>query len=120
MPFPRASLVKNDPFLTALGRPNRETVSTSRQSQANLLQALELTNGEKFNAALKRGAQAWKAMYPVPEVLVKNMYWKALGREPRPNELVVAQKIIGKTPTTEGIQDLVWAISLHPEFQLIY
>jgi hypothetical protein len=44
--FPRASLVKNDPFLTALGRPNRETVSTSRTSQANLLQALELTNGD--------------------------------------------------------------------------
>src|SRR5690349_1767371 len=29
-PFARASLVKNDPFLTALGRPNRENVSTSR------------------------------------------------------------------------------------------
>ncbi|GAB4056402.1 hypothetical protein GCM10028810_72410 [Spirosoma litoris] len=120
MPFPRASLVKNDPFLTALGRPNRETVSTSRSSQANLLQALELTNGEKFNDALKRGAQQWKATYPTSDLLVKNLYWKALGREPKPNELAIAQKIVGKNPTTEGIQDLVWAISLHPEFQLIY
>ncbi|WP_460969785.1 DUF1549 domain-containing protein [Spirosoma migulaei] len=120
MPFPRASLVKNDPFLTALGRPNRETVSTSRSSQANLLQALELTNGEKFNDALKRGAQQWKATYPTSDALVKNLYWKALGREPKPNELAIAQKIVGKNPTTEGIQDLVWAISLHPEFQLIY
>ncbi|WP_210422483.1 DUF1549 domain-containing protein [Spirosoma sp. KCTC 42546] len=120
MPFPRASLVKNDPFLTALGRPNRETVSTSRSSQANLLQALELTNGEKFNDALKRGAQQWKATYPNSDALVKNLYWKALGREPKPNELAIAQKIVGKNPTTEGIQDLVWAISLHPEFQLIY
>ncbi|MCX6217514.1 DUF1549 domain-containing protein [Spirosoma sp.] len=120
MPFPRASLVKNDPFLTALGRPNRETVSTSRSSQANLLQALELTNGEKFNDALKRGAQQWKATYPTSDVLVRNLYWKALGREPRPNEMAVAQKIVGKSPSTEGIQDLVWAISLHPEFQLIY
>ncbi|GAB3031747.1 DUF1549 domain-containing protein [Spirosoma pulveris] len=120
MPFPRASLVKNDPFLTALGRPNRETVSTSRSSQANLLQALELTNGEKFNDALKRGAQQWKATYPTSDVLVRNLYWKALGREPKPNELAIAQKIVGKSPSTEGIQDLVWAISLHPEFQLIY
>src|SRR5690606_29028985 len=39
-PFTRASLVKNDAFLTALGRPNRENVSTSRSSQASLLQAL--------------------------------------------------------------------------------
>lgn len=120
MPFPRASLVKNDPFLTALGRPNRETVSTSRSSQANLLQALELTNGEKFNAAIRRGAQQWKATYPASDVLVKNLYWRALGREPKSKELAVAQKIIGKSLSTEGIQDLVWAISLHPEFQLIY
>ncbi|MDB5239464.1 MAG: hypothetical protein JWP57_89 [Spirosoma sp.] len=120
MPFPRASLVKNDPFLTALGRPNRETVSTSRSSQANLLQALELTNGEKFNDAIRRGAQEWKATYPASDVLVRNLYWKTLGREPKPKELMIAQKIVGKTPSTEGIQDLVWAISLHPEFQLIY
>ena len=120
MPFPRASLVKNDPFLTALGRPNRETVSTSRSSQANLLQALELTNGEKFNDAIKRGAQQWKATYPTSDVLVRNLYWKALGREPKPKELAIAQKIVGTNLSTEGIQDLVWAISLHPEFQLIY
>ncbi len=120
MRFVRAAVVKNDPFLTALGRPNRETVSTSRLSQANLLQALELTNGEKFNAALKRGAQRWKAQYPASDDLVKTLYWKALGREPKPGELATAQKIIGEKPTTEGIQDFVWAISLHPEFQLIY
>ena len=119
IPFPRASLVKNDPFLTALGRPNRETVSTSRISQANLLQALELTNGAKFNDALKRGAQIWKARYPSSDLLVKELYRKALGREPQPKELAVAEKIVGKTPSVEGIQDLVWAISLHPEFQLI-
>ena len=120
MQFARASLVKNDPFLTALGRPNRETVSTSRLSQANLLQALELTNGEKFNAALERGARRWKAKYPTSDALVKNLYWKALGREPRPAELATAQRIVGDKPTIDGIQDLVWAISLHPEFQLIY
>lgn len=120
MPFPRASMVKNDPYLTALGRPNRETVSTSRLSQANLLQALELTNGEQFNAALERGARRWKAKYPTSDALVKNLYWKALGREPKPNELATAQRIVGDKPNTEGIQDLVWALSLHPEFQLIY
>ncbi|GAB4000226.1 hypothetical protein GCM10028807_52570 [Spirosoma daeguense] len=120
VPFSRASLVKNDPFLTALGRPNRETVSTSRTSQANLLQALELTNGTTFNQALKYGAEIWKAKYPSSDVLVKELYRKSLGRDPQPKELAVAEKIVGKTPTVEGIQDLVWAMALHPEFQLIY
>lgn len=120
IPFTRAVLVKNDPFLTALGRPNRETVSTSRTSQANLLQALELTNGTKFNEALQRGAARWKAQYPATDTLIKHLYWKALGREPQPKELAIARQIVGATPRTEGIQDLVWAISLHPEFQLIF
>ena len=118
--FPRASLVKNDPFLTALGRPNRETVSTSRMSQANLLQALELTNGTTFNTALKTGAEKWKLTYSSPDSLVSDLYWKAFGRAPRPKELAVARKIVGDNLSLEGIQDLVWAITLHPEFQLIY
>ena len=120
IPFPRASLVINDPFMTALGRPNRETVSTSRNSQANLLQALELTNGTKFNSTLKNGAIKWQAKYPTSDLLVKELYRKSLGREPQPKELSVAQKIVGTKPSVEGIQDLVWAIALHPEFQLIY
>lgn len=120
IPFPRASLVKNDPFLTALGRPNRETVSTSRMTQANLLQALELTNGSKFTATLKSGAKKWKSMYPNSGTLVTALYKKAYGRQPQPQELSIAQKILGTKPNEESIEDLVWAVTLSPEFQLIF
>ncbi|NBW02394.1 MAG: DUF1553 domain-containing protein, partial [Cytophagia bacterium] len=119
IPFARASLVKNDPFLTALGRPNRENVSTSRISQANLLQALELTNGNKFNLSLRKGAEIWAQKYQTGESLVKALYLKALGREPSLKEVTLAVKYIGKKPSVEGIQDLVWAVTLLPEFQLI-
>lgn len=119
IPFARASLVKNDPFLTALGRPNRENVSTSRISQANLLQALELTNGNKFNLSLRKGAEIWAQKYQTGESLVKALYLKALGREPSIKEVTLAVKYIGKKPSVEGIQDLVWAVTLLPEFQLI-
>ena len=119
IPFARASLVKNDPFLTALGRPNRENVSTSRISQANLLQALELTNGNKFNLSLRKGAEVWAQKYQTGESLVKALYLKALGREPSLKEITLAVKYIGKKPSVEGIQDLVWAVTLLPEFQLI-
>jgi len=119
IPFARASLVKNDPFLTALGRPTRENVSTSRISQANLLQALELTNGNKFNLSLRKGAEVWVQKYQTGESLVKALYLKALGREPSLKEITLAVKYIGKKPSVEGIQDLVWAVTLLPEFQLI-
>ena len=120
LPFARAGFVKNDPFQTSLGRPNRETVSTSRTSQANLLQALELTNGSKFTATLKRGAKKWKVKYPTSDSLVTALYQRALGRNPLPKEMDVARKILGPKPSEEGIQDLVWAMALVPEFQLIY
>ncbi|TKT90409.1 DUF1549 domain-containing protein [Dyadobacter frigoris] len=120
IPFARAALVKNDPFLTSLGRPNRETVSTSRTSQANLLQALELTNGNKFTQTLKSGAKEWIVKYPTTDTLVTELYKRALGRNPVPKELAAARKILGTKPSEEGIQDLVWALTLVPEFQLIY
>lgn len=120
LPFARAGFVKNDPFQTSLGRPNRETVSTSRTSQANLLQALELTNGNKFTETLKRGAKEWKVKYPTSDSLVTALYRRALGRYPLPKEMEVARKILGPKPSEEGIQDLVWALALIPEFQLIY
>lgn len=120
VPFTRAALVKNDPFLTALGRPNRETVSTSRTSQANLLQALELTNGNKFMETLKKGAKEWRKKYPESDLLITALYRNALGRNPLPAELKAAKKILGPNPSEENIQDLVWAIALVPEFQLIY
>ena len=120
IPFARAALVKNDPFLTALGRPNRETVTTSRISQANLLQALELTNGVQFNDAIQRGAIRWREKYPDVVQMVRGVYRNTLGRLPGKEEEAIALKSLGQTPTPEATQDFIWAMALHPEFQLIY
>jgi uncharacterized membrane protein len=116
----RASLVINNGFLTALGRPNRETVSTGRESQANLLQALELTNGVRFNAALKKGAEKWRNNFPSTDRLVTEIYRKSLNRMPQTAELNIARKALGTNPSVDAIADLLWAIMLLPEFQLIY
>ena len=120
IPFARAALVENDGFQTALGRPNRETVSTSRASQASLLQALELTNGAKFNDAMKRGAAKWKNQYPQSEMLVKQVYRNTIGRLPDKAEEDIAVGALGRQPTEAKVQDFMWAMALHPEFQLIY
>ena len=110
----------NNSFLTALGRPNRETVSTSRESQANLLQALELTKGERLNDALKKGAENWKKKYRSADAIIKELYSKALNRAPNKKEFEVAKKALGNNPAPEAIEDLFWAVVLLPEFQIIY
>ncbi len=117
--FARAVFVANNPFLIALGRPNRENVTTGRESQANLLQALELTNGQRFNAMLKRGAIKWKSRYPDGESLLSAFYSLSLGRKPSNREKAVAMKILGDIPSLEGIQDFFWAALLLPEIQII-
>jgi hypothetical protein len=118
--FVRASLVVNNPFLTALGRPNRETVVTSRESQANLLQALQLTNGERFNSALEKGAKTWKQRFKSSDLIIREIYRRALNREVKPKEFDIAKKLLGDDPDVNSIQDLFWAVLMLPEFQIIY
>jgi hypothetical protein len=118
--FVRAALVINNPFLTALGRPSRENVTTSRESQANLLQALELTKGERLVEALKKGAIEWKGKYQTGELIIKELYSKALNRAPTQKEFEVAKKALGDKPKPEDVEDLFWAVILLPEFQIIY
>jgi uncharacterized membrane protein/mono/diheme cytochrome c family protein len=118
--FARASLVTNNDFLKSLGRPNREIVSTSRDSQASLLQALELSNGERLNKTLGKGAQNWLEIIPESDPLTVELYAKALLRKPNEKELALAKKVFGEKPEKSEVQDFLWALFLLPEFQMIY
>ena len=52
----RESMQNKTALTTALGRPNREQVTTERPSAATTLQALALTNGEVLSKLIKDGA----------------------------------------------------------------
>ncbi|MFC4722277.1 DUF1549 domain-containing protein [Geojedonia litorea] len=118
--YARASLVKQHPFMKALGRPSREIVTTSREDQATLLQALELTNGAFFNEILEEGAQVWLKNYGEdPNVIVNNLYNKALGRQPSKLEKAAMLDVLGSKPKKEQLQDVFWAVLMSPEFQFI-
>ena len=117
----RASMVSADPLTTALGRPNREQVNTSRPSAATTLQALELTNGDTLNKLLRRGAEKVLAEKPASsQALVQELYHKALGRDPTRTEMQLAEGYLGTPIKNEGVEDLLWAMVMLPEFQLIY
>lgn len=120
-PHIRAALLKADTLATALGRPNREQVVTARPSAATTLQALELTNGRTLASDLQQGANLWLAT-PTSSShdLVTRMYLRALGRVPTATELQTATAIVGTPAKPEGVQDLLWILTMLPEFQLIY
>jgi len=116
----RASLVTADPLTTALGRPPREQMTTRRPSAATTLQALELTNGETLARVLSQGASQIAARSATPEAMVRDLYLKGLGRPPVAAELALATQALGQPVNPQHVEDLLWALTMLPEFQLIY
>ena len=95
---------------------------TVRQGTATTLQALELTNGSTLAELLKKAAGKILADAPVPKIpatLVTALYRHALSRPPTAVELSAAEPLVGSPVSSEGVQDLLWALAMLPEFQLI-
>lgn len=115
----RAAQVAADPLTVAMGRPNREQVVTRRPASATTLEALELTNGATLDAMLQAGAQRWLATAREPLDLVRELYRTALGRAPSAQEAAIATELVGQPPAEAGVEDLLWILAMHPEFQLL-
>jgi len=113
--------VASDPLTVALGRPPREQVSTTRPSGATTLQALELTNGDTLTKLLKTAAEGLLAQQPKSSRdLITRLYGQGFGRKPTRQELGLAAGLLGKSADAEQLEDLLWAMVMLPEFQLIY
>ena len=52
-------------------------------------------------------------------VLVGDLFASAFGREPSDRELASALEVVGAPLTARGVEDLLWMLVMHPEFQLI-
>jgi hypothetical protein len=117
----RTALVNDDVLTRALGRPNREQIVTRRDTITTTIQALELTNGATLDGMLKRGARTWLGRSGKDsKKLVDQLFQTAIGRRPRPEEHAAATELVGRPATVEGIEDLLWVLTMLPEFQLVY
>jgi hypothetical protein len=119
--FVRASLVNADALMRSLGRPNREQVVTTRPDQLTTLEALDLSNGQILTDLLAKGAANLLKEKPkvTPDERVEDIYRRALCRKPTEQELAAARDLLGSPVTAEGMADLLWAVVMLPEFQLI-
>ncbi len=102
-----------------MGRPNREQVVTERASAATTLQALELTNGSTLSAILHKGSTKLLEKYPGTDEVIVAVYQRSLGRDPDAAEFESAREMVGSPATANGTEDLMWAVFMLPEFQLI-
>jgi len=117
----RAALVNADPLMRSLGRPNREQVVTTRPDLLTTLQALDLSNGQILSDTLTRGAARMLKASPkaTAEERIEELYLRALCRRPTSAELATARAILGDKATAESLADLLWALVMLPEFQLV-
>ena len=120
--FVRASLVPSTFMMRALGRPNREQVVTVRPGDLSTLQALELSNGREFSDLLGKGAAHVLSLTggEGSEALTRHVFRQALSRQPDEAEMKMCRALVGERPSEESVADLLWAVFLLPEFQIIH
>jgi len=116
----RASLMKNDFLMKALGRPLREQIVSMRPDELTTLEAINLSNGQQLADALSIGArhlldQPWSG----PQELVQHLFRFALSRDPTEDESQAIAEFVGESPTAEEIEDLLWSVFMMPEFMLV-
>lgn len=120
LPMVRASLVKATPLMAALGRPNRDQVVTSRPADLTTLEAIRLANEQSFADELGRGGEAiLERCGPAADSIVDHVFRTALARPAEPAEAAAGRDLLGAEPTPQGVADLLWAVVMLPEFQLV-
>jgi hypothetical protein len=114
---PRAWKRPNDPLMTMLGRPSRDVVVTTRSADATPLLALELINGPAVGGLLDQ-PMATTAALPA-EQAIDRVFLTLLGRRPTAQELAACRPGAAETFERRQLEDVIWAVMMLPEFQLI-
>ena len=116
----RASLVKCDFLMKSLGRPNRDQIVSVRPELLTTLEAIDLSNGQTLADTLNRGAKKLIARsWDSPQQFVTQLWRHALSRNPTPQELESLAVALGDKLTEQGVEDVLWAAIMLPEFQLV-
>jgi hypothetical protein len=111
-------------FLETFGRPQRKTVcSCERLGDSTLSQVLHLLNSpaihDKLTAPTGRAARLSASDLP-PDSIVRELYWVALSRPPRPEELEAALAAFAAPEATRqtATEDVLWSVMNSAEFVL--
>ena len=116
----RASLMKLDLLTRTLGRPNREQIVSVRPNDLTTLEAIDLANGPGLASLLEKGSPKIIAEHGASTSgLMQHLFKSTLSRAPTHEELADMQAALGGKPDAQGVQDVLWAILMMPEFQFV-
>lgn len=117
----RASLLKADALMRALGRPNRDQIVTSRPNTLTTLEAVNLSTNVSLIKNLRSGAQKLSADYKSvgTNELIEEIYLSLLTRFPTAEEKSLLLEALGKETSEDALADLLWALTMTPDFFII-
>ncbi|WP_437188320.1 DUF1549 and DUF1553 domain-containing protein [Planctomicrobium sp. SH668] len=131
--LPDNSYTANSYFLKVFGRPDSSSVcECERVDSSNLAQSLHLLNSQEIRSKLTAESGRAKRLATderTDEEKIRELYLVALSREPRPEEIQIAESYLAKPrfdaqgnalPTDQAkrqtYEDLIWAILNTKEF----
>jgi hypothetical protein len=109
-------------FLDAFGRAQRaQTCSCERTQDASVPQALHLNNGQTLNEKLRAKdslVSNWLAANATDETVVRDLFLRALAREPSGEELQKVLAVLKDAPgdRRDVLEDFVWGVLTGREF----
>lgn len=116
----RASEKPRDSFQSALGRPNRDNITTIREENGNLLEALELTNGLSLDSVLKTAATAAHQKHGNNiSTFIQSLFSRGLLRPANKQELALLSAIYNQHKHPDAYYDILWIFINLPEFQTL-
>ncbi len=116
----RAALVKNNSLMRALGRPNRDQIVTSRPKELTTLEAVDLSTSFPLIDHLRSGAGRMLERHEKdPATLIDDIFLTLMTRFPSKSEQRLLRGALGQNPDTEAVTDLLWALSMTPEFFIL-
>ena len=116
----RAALVKNNSLMRALGRPNRDQIVTSRPNELTTLEAVDLSTSFPLIDYLRSGAGRLLERHEKdPTSLIDDIYLTLMTRFPSKSEQRLLRGAIGRSPDSECVTDVLWALAMTPEFFIL-
>ncbi|MCA9268731.1 MAG: DUF1549 domain-containing protein [Planctomycetales bacterium] len=118
-----AALAEGDRFLKTFGKPERLLgCECERSNDATLRQTLVLLADADLDKRLRKEGgriHRWAVSTDSDEAVVDALFWTALSRPPREQELAAAVKTLGESDDRfAALQDIAWSVLNSAEFLL--
>ena len=73
-----------------------------------------------MHKAVQNVGAKWASSKRTPDQLIEDLFQNAFLRKPTQEEKMAAVGLLGEKPSAASVADLIWALVLQPEFQLLY